>query len=410
MSVLQDRLARLTERLIVPGESEDAVRSAVVAIEWAGRGHAAAAAGIARADSQAPMRTETQFHIASVGKPMTAALIFQAVEEGKLGAEGVDARLIDTGVLPRDVVRRLQVMDGVSYGEAITLRQLLTHTSGLRDAQIDDGDHVSSGYGGKPAPGSIVGRRAADYAAHIAAVRAGQPVPPGLSTRKLWRPWDPERMDEAEAGLINFYLNAGMAEHGLFKPGTAFHYSDTAFTILALLAEHLLGESYHRLLRHRIFDPLEMTASFLDGWGDLDPAPYVQEVSDCWAGNVPLVSYGVTLSNDWGGGGQVCTAGDLNRFMRGLMEGRLFRKPETLTDMLTFIEPPGRPANYARVGCGVMTFVAPQGRTVIGHSGAWGAKMLAWPDQGIYASGTVNRRAAYAEWMIELVEALFTRD
>jgi len=201
-----------------------------------------------------------------------------------------------------------------------------------------------------------------------------------------------------------------MAEHGLFAPGTAFHYSDTAFTILALLAENLLGESYHRLLRHRIFDPLGMTASFLDGWGDLDPTLHMGEVSDCWSGDVPLVSYGVTLSNDWGGGGQVCTAGDLNRFMRGLMEGRLFQKPGTLADILTFIEPPGRPVNYARVGCGVMTFLAPRGRKVIGHSGAWGAKMLAWPDECIYASGTVNRRAAHADWMIDLVETLLTRD
>ncbi len=398
MPDLQTRVTEMTRRLI-----GGPARSAVVAIDVRGHGSAAAAAGSARHDTGAPMRIATQFHIASVAKPMTAVLIFQAAEEGLLGRAGIDARLIDTGALPPDICRRLARKDGVSYGEAITLRHLLTHTAGLRDAQIDDGETTSEGYGSRPAPNSIVGCRAADFQRHIEAVAAGRAPPPGLRTLKHWLPWDPSRPDDADAGLVNFYLNT-CGDHALWPSGEAFHYSDTAFTILALVAEKLLGASYHRLLRARIFDPLGMHDSFLEAHSDLDPAPWVREVSDCWAGEAPLVSYGVTLSNDWGGGGVVATAADLNRFMQGLMQGRLFRRAETLAEMLRWQEPPGRPARYIAVGHGVFTFRTPAGHALIGHSGAWGGRMLATPDGALTLSGTVNMRAAPPAWIDEIAD------
>jgi hypothetical protein len=142
----------------------------------------------------------------------TAALIFQAAEEGLLGRVGIDARLIDTGALPPDSCRRLHRIDGVSYGERITVRHLLTHTSGLRDAQIDDGETISDGYGSSPAPNSIIGRRAADFRRHIEAVAAGRAPEAGLRTLKHWLPWDRSHPDDADARLVNFYLNNGCAD------------------------------------------------------------------------------------------------------------------------------------------------------------------------------------------------------
>jgi D-alanyl-D-alanine carboxypeptidase len=176
--------------------------------------------------------------------------------------------------------------------------------------------------------------------------------------------------------------------------------------MLAVLAEHLLGESYHRLLRNRIFDPLGMQDSYLECHSDLDPAPWIREVSDCWAGPIPMESYGISLSNDWGGGGVVSTAADLNRFLRGLLEGRLFARDETLAEMLRWSRPPDLAERFVAVGNGIFSFVAPHGLEVIGHSGVWGVKMLALPAHGLYLSGTVNRRGAHAEWMIEIADAL----
>jgi hypothetical protein len=55
--------------------------------------------------------------------------------------------------------------------------------------------------------------------------------------------------DDPDSGVLNFYLAAHTAgANALFRPGHGFHYSDTAFTILALLTEQLHGASFARLL------------------------------------------------------------------------------------------------------------------------------------------------------------------
>lgn len=404
-SQLQSLLDRLVPSLLTTGE--DAIHNAVVVVENPALGlRAEAAAGRMRDNSDKPMGIHTQFHIASVVKPMTAALIFQAAEQGKLGAAGIDTRLIDTGVLPPHIVRALHNIAGRSYGDAITLRQLLTHTSGLRDGQIDDGDYTAGGYFGRAAPNSLSGRRFPDLEPHYQAYRAGQPVPAGLRTTMHWKPWDPKRPHVADAGLVNFYLSAHTAgRNALFRPGHGFHYSDTAFTILALLAEHLHGEGFAALLLHRIYVPCNMDSSYYDADSRLNPAPAKGPLSDCWNGKYPLVSMGVSLSNDWGGGGVVSTATDLNRFLIGLLDGRLFRHRGTLEEMRRFTTPAGL-TSYAAIAHGLLGFRSPAGRFLYGHSGAWGAKMLFDPGNGFLYSGTVNRRGARGEWMQDIADAV----
>ena len=61
MTDLPTRVTELTQGLLALGSGDDAVKSAVVDVAWDGHGHAAAAAGLARADTGAPMRTQTQF-------------------------------------------------------------------------------------------------------------------------------------------------------------------------------------------------------------------------------------------------------------------------------------------------------------------------------------------------------------
>ena len=104
--------------------------------------------GAARADSDVPIRPDHQFHIASIGKTMTAVIILQLWEEGLLGDQGLDVPLAILDALPMAAIRKLHVLDGVRYGEKITIRQMLNHSSGLKDAHIDDANGVAADHGG----------------------------------------------------------------------------------------------------------------------------------------------------------------------------------------------------------------------------------------------------------------------
>ena len=63
--------------------------------------------GVARADTGEMMTSDHQFAIASVGKPMTAVIIYQLWEEGKFGPRGLDATIAELGVFPPEVIDSL---------------------------------------------------------------------------------------------------------------------------------------------------------------------------------------------------------------------------------------------------------------------------------------------------------------
>jgi D-alanyl-D-alanine carboxypeptidase len=380
------------EALLTALIGADGVHSAVVRLEapdggliWAG------ALGQARADRDAAMATNDLFHIASVTKAMTAAIVLKLCEDGRMGALGLDTPLSQIGVFGADIIRRLHGLAGRDQSHALTLRRLLTHTSGLRDAMIDDATTL-----GGPAPNSLIGR----------SFRSGD-------ASRRWDPWDPTRPDDAEAGVINFFLNSGIADAALWPPGAAFHYSDTGFMLLGVVAEHLGEAPLHHLFRRHIFDPLNMTSSYLayrDDPADLGPRRAPE--SDVWNGEIPMLSDGVSLSFDWAGGGVVSTASDLARFLRGLLSGALFISSATLADMTTFLTPEGLQAPRTGVGLGLFRIAYPGG-ALIGHSGAWGVGMFQDVDTGVVVTGTVNQSQAPAKWQwpfLAAAQAIIRRD
>ncbi|MBL8648640.1 MAG: beta-lactamase family protein, partial [Sphingosinicella sp.] len=137
------------------------------------------------------------FHIASVTKTMTAAIVLQLAEDGALGPRGIDSAYGDFGVFAPEITARLHRSGGESLAHRITLRHLLTHTSGLRDAMEDDAATL-----GGPAPDSLIGRILA----------------PGGDPRHAWKPWDPEWPLDPEAGVINLFLANGTADAPLAAP------------------------------------------------------------------------------------------------------------------------------------------------------------------------------------------------
>jgi len=141
-----------------------------------------------------PMTEDTIFDLASMTKSLaTATAVLQLSEQGKVAIDDpLQSYLPDFN--PRADPLRAQV----------TLRMLLTHTSGLAGDLSMDG------------------------------------------------PWGLERADKAEG--IRRALNARMD----FGPGELFHYSDIGFILLGAMIEKITGEPEDVYVQRKVFEPLDM--------------------------------------------------------------------------------------------------------------------------------------------------------
>lgn len=379
---LSDDFAAMTQSLI-SSRGEKPIHSVVVRMETLdGELVGEASSGIARPDTSEPMLPSHPVHIASVAKTFVAVLVLQLAEEGKLGLSSIDASFSEFDVLPMPIVERLHRWGAVSFGKRITVRHLLTHTSGIRDAMIDDANQC-----GGPAQGSLIASL----------------FLPGEDPGRQWATWDPARPGDKRAGVINFFLESGIADSPWALPGERFHYSDTGFVLLGMLVERVSGQPLHKILRSRILEPLGMQHTYLAYREDPPLGPFRQPEAEVYAGEIPFLSAGISLSFDWGGGGLVSTMGDLTAFMRGLAMGNLFSKAETWSQMTEWIKPDGLDATRTGVGLGLFRTDC-NGVELWGHSGAWGTKMVFSPKTGLVFAGTTNQVFSKYDWHYAFIE------
>ena len=123
-------LARIAPRM---QQFVDQHQAAGVVTLVARHGHVAhvAAVGLADIEKRQPMRTDSLFLIASMTKPITATALMILVDEGKLSLDDPVAKYIPPF---RDVT-----VNGQPLERAITVRHLLTHTSGIASDQRNRG-------------------------------------------------------------------------------------------------------------------------------------------------------------------------------------------------------------------------------------------------------------------------------
>ena len=294
-----------------------------------------------RAD--APVATpDTPFRVASVTKPFTAVLVAQLVAEGRLG---FDDRLAD--LLPAsfaDLVPRLHVYDGVSYGERITVRQALTHASGLFD------------YAMSPSYGAAL---AADPGHH----------------------WTPREMVEGAIAWGTPHFPPG--------EGYGYAYADTGYVLAGVIVEAIDGRPLWQSYRARILDPLGLTGTYLEGFEPhRGPA-----ISHAHEGEYDvMVLHG---SSDWAGGGLVSTVDELAVFAQALVDGRLLdaaHLDQVLHWQFRTLDPALHSTGYLGYGIGVEAR-SMAGRVFRGHRGHWGVVMHVEPVSGITVTGTINQSA-----------------
>ncbi|MAT95544.1 MAG: hypothetical protein CL608_00130 [Anaerolineaceae bacterium] len=267
----------------------------------------AGASGSANLADDTPMPPEGAFRIGSITKMFTATVIMQLVEDGVLTLDDPLALWLP------------EVAEQLPYGDQITLRHLLTHTSGLFN---------------------VVEHEA--YYADLFTEMVVDEETGNVSLACVER--DPH-------DTLARYVYGKEAQ---FEPGTQWRYSNSNYTLLGMIiekaAEMPLAEAY----RTNIYEPLGMTATFLD----------------CYEAPLADVVHGYTASGDtmtdvtelhesvgWSAGGLVSTAPDLIAFARGLFSGALFDNPETLEAMTT-------PASGSAYGLGISLQEA-----YMGHAG-----------------------------------------
>ena len=296
------------------------------------------AAGLADMAAKAPMRTDAIFWIASMTKPITATAVLMLQEEGKLSVDD-------------PVAKYLPELGGLKTpaGEPakLTLRHLLTHTSGMPEATAEQ-----------------------------------------------------YRQAKSLAELIPFYAGKSLK----FEPGSKWQYCQSGINSLGRIVEVVSGQSFPAFLQKRMFDPLGMkdTAFYLSSEqlarlartyrrtaATLEEAPI-----SFLNGHQPTDHDRFPAPN----GGLFSTASDYARFCRmilkqGALDGERYLKPESVK-LMTSIQTGDLKTGFTEGngwGLGWCVVRQPQGITAMlsagtfGHGGAYGTQ--AWIDpvkQGIY--------------------------
>jgi D-alanyl-D-alanine carboxypeptidase len=240
--------------------------------------------------------TQDFFRIGSVTKSMTAAVVLQLVQEGKLSLdEPIDRHI-----------------PGVPDGGKITVAQLLDMRSGLHNYLDTPG--FAAAFGADP--------------------------------KKVWAPQD--------------LLALGYSKPPSFPPGAAFDYSNTNTILLGLLIEKLDGRPLATVLSSRLFGPLGMTHTALPDPTTTElpqPSSRGYQYGPLVINDVSLTpdqqaaaEAGTLKPNDvtaqspswgWAAGAVVSTADDLMIWIRALVRGKVLdaAMQKRWTDSLQLLDP-----------------------------------------------------------------------
>ncbi|MDR3739138.1 MAG: serine hydrolase [Terracidiphilus sp.] len=172
--------------------------------------------GEAKSDTHQPVDAATAYNWASITKTLTAIAILQLRDRGRLSLD-------DPAV--RYVPELREVHDAFGPVDAITIRQLLTHSAGFRNPtwpwDCDD------------------------------------------SATCDWQPFEPTRWSQV-AAMLPF-------THVAFAPGSRWSYSNLGYVFLGQIIERLSGDDFEVYIDKNILKPLGMTESYFDR------APYFLE-------------------------------------------------------------------------------------------------------------------------------------
>lgn len=289
------------------------------------------------------MRRNSPYFIASVTKLYVTTLVMCLMEEGKIELDDKISKY-----LPEEIMEGLHVLKSVDYSNDITVKHLISNTSGLPDyffyKQTNGKNSVSDLLDGN------------DESWHFE------------KTIKLVKELTPN-----------------------FVPGKKgkVKYSDTNYQLLGRIIESITKKNIDEVFREYIFDKLGLkhTYAYKDHT-DTKPAPFYYKSEKLW-----LPNYMVSITPE---GGIVSTAEEAMIFLKGFFAGKLFSKEniEGLKKWNLILPPPS--IFYYGVGLEklfIPKIVSPFNpiTEVLGFWGQTGS--FAWynPDTELYFTGTANQ-------------------
>lgn len=220
-----------------------------------GRRHFSEAYGMADLEHQIPNTTSTIFEAGSVSKQFTAAAVVVLKLEGKLSLD--------------DDIREY-IPDVPDYGETITIRHLLTHTSGLRDW------------------GSV------------AAISG----------------WGRSNRTHSHEHVLDIISRQQELN---FEPGEYYSYSNSGYNLAAILVDSLSEHSFAEFSDEYIFEPLGMNDT---EWRN-DYTRIVEGRSSAYTAQSDSFSINRPIEHVHGNGGLLTTVSDLNTWNEAMRTGRL---------------------------------------------------------------------------------------
>jgi D-alanyl-D-alanine carboxypeptidase len=297
------------------------------------------------ASDKAPMTKNTPIYIASVTKLYTATVVMRLSELGTLSLNDPMAKY-----LPGEIIRGIHVYQGKDYSNEITIRQLLSHSSGIADFYDEKGTDGKSMF--------------------------------EIFLENPDRRWTVDQMIERVRGDMK----------PNFPPGKGTSYSDTNFVLLGKIIEAVTGKPLQNAYEDIIFRPLGLKRTYLIGH---DEGHSIQAPAEAFfkSTNITRIRSNGSYSAD---GGIVSTADEMIIFLKALNDGRIIRQ-DTLESMhdwhkLQF------PREY---GYGTMLFSLPWlVRRVMtmpplwGHSGSTGSFLYYCQDFDLYMAGTIDQADA----------------
>lgn len=308
---------------------------------------------------------DTPVFIASIDKLYNAALAMMLSEAGRLDLdEPISA------YLPPTIIRRIHRYRGLDLTERITVRHLLTHTSGLADWLED---YPKSG--------------------------------PSL-IESILKEGDRMLTLEELTAHVRENLRPHFPPQDLAGKRPRTRYSDTNFMLVIAIIEAVTGQPLHEVHQSTLHAPLGLRQTYFLGvtgptHATTDPMTLRVRGDPL---KVPLLIESVK--------GIYSSVADMITFMRGLMSGNVFQNSDTFSAMQSnwyrfgfpmdraAIRSPSWPVEY---GIGLMRFRLPRLFTptapmpaVLGHTGSTGCWLFYCPKLDTFLAGSVDEVTAGA--------------